>query len=422
MSNANQQQTPTNDEVAQLRQRIAELEQTLAQREQEKEVIQQSETKLRTIIENMPVMVDAIDYEGNIVLWNKECERVIGFTADEIVNNPNALAMLYPDPDYLQYLFQRWAEVGNNYRDFEWDIACKDGLIRSISWSNISEEFPIPEWRTWAIGIDVTEQRRAEEKLRMFSVLAENAPDAIAVARIDTRTFLYANPSFRQLYGYDETVIAQLALHDICAEENHQVETIVQHIIEHGSWQGTIQHRSKDGSTFPVQMSGIALENTAGTQESLAFIIRDISVQIRAAEERAALQEQIIEAQRASLRELSTPLIPVSKNVVIMPLIGTVDSTRAQLVMETLLEGVAERQAELAIVDITGVAVVDTQVANALVQAAQAVKLLGAQVMLTGIQPNIAQTLVSLGVDLTGIITRSNLQSGIAFALDNKPA
>jgi anti-anti-sigma regulatory factor len=103
-----------------------------------------------------------------------------------------------------------------------------------------------------------------------------------------------------------------------------------------------------------------------------------------------------------------------------MPLIGTIDSGRAQMVLETLLEGVARYQASLAILDITGVVTVDTQVAQALVGAARAVRLLGAQVMLTGIQPQIAQTLVHLGVDLSGIQTQGSLQAGIAAALRNQ--
>ena len=86
--------------------------------------------------------------------------------------------------------------------------------------------------------------------------------------------------------------------------------------------------------------------------------------------------------------------------------------------LETLLEGVAVSRASTAILDITGVPVVDTQVANALLRAAQAVKLLGAQVVLTGIRPEVAQTLVGLGADLSGIVTRATLQSGIAYGMD----
>jgi anti-anti-sigma regulatory factor len=133
--------------------------------------------------------------------------------------------------------------------------------------------------------------------------------------------------------------------------------------------------------------------------------------------ERARLQEDMIRLQATALAELSTPLIPINDRIMVMPLIGSIDSRRAQQVLQTLLSGIADSRAEVAILDITGVSVVDTQVANALVQVAQAVRLLGAQIMLTGIRPEVAQILVSLGIDLQGIITHSTLQSGIAYAL-----
>ena len=85
--------------------------------------------------------------------------------------------------------------------------------------------------------------------------------------------------------------------------------------------------------------------------------------------------------------------------------------------IDALLTGIAESGARVAIVDITGVPIVDTQVANAIIRAAQSVKLLGAQVVLTGIRPEVAQTLVGLGADLSGLITRSSLQTGIAYAM-----
>jgi rsbT co-antagonist protein RsbR len=151
--------------------------------------------------------------------------------------------------------------------------------------------------------------------------------------------------------------------------------------------------------------------------DRVLWVARDTTEEHAAAAELAKLQEQIIEAQRAALRELSTPIIPISEGVIAMPLIGSIDTQRAQLVIETLLQGVAEQRAAAAILDVTGVQVVDTQVANALLRAAQAVKLLGAQVIITGIRPEVAQTLVGLGLDLSGIITVANLQGGIQYAL-----
>ncbi|HEU5088301.1 MAG TPA: STAS domain-containing protein, partial [Roseiflexaceae bacterium] len=108
----------------------------------------------------------------------------------------------------------------------------------------------------------------------------------------------------------------------------------------------------------------------------------------------------------------------ISDDVMVMPLIGAVDSRRAQQVLQALLEGTASRNARTVILDITGVPVVDTQVANALIGAARALRLLGAQVVLTGIRPEVAQTMVGLGVDLGSVTTRSSLQSGIAFAIN----
>lgn len=175
-----------------------------------------------------------------------------------------------------------------------------------------------------------------------------------------------------------------------------------------------------DGTTTYYHLVVFPIYDSAGSITALGGIATDITERKRAEATHAALQQQIIETQRNTVRELSTPLIPITDMVVIMPLIGAIDSQRAQQIMETLLDGVERQRATLAIVDITGVQVVDTQVADALIRAAQAVRLLGAQVMLTGIQPQIAQTLVQLGIDLSGIITRSSLQDGIVTALKEK--
>lgn len=149
----------------------------------------------------------------------------------------------------------------------------------------------------------------------------------------------------------------------------------------------------------------------------VAALEQAITERERAEAERERVREEMLRIQEAALAELSTPLIPLNDRVMVMPLIGNVDATRAQRVMETLLEGISKNSAAIAILDITGVSIVDTQVANALVRAAQAVKLLGAQVVLTGLRPEVAQTLVGMGADLGGIVTRSTLQSGIAYAM-----
>lgn len=150
--------------------------------------------------------------------------------------------------------------------------------------------------------------------------------------------------------------------------------------------------------------------------EVISFGI-DVTARRRDEAERRRLQDEMIAMQAATLAELSTPLIPISSDIVAMPLIGTIDGIRAQRIMETLLSGVIETRAHTAILDITGVATVDTQVADALFRAARAVRLVGADVVLTGMRPEVAQTLVGLGTSFDGITTLATLQSGIAFAM-----
>ena len=113
---------------------------------------------------------------------------------------------------------------------------------------------------------------------------------------------------------------------------------------------------------------------------------------------------------------MATPLIPISSEIMVMPLIGTVDHERAQQVLDTALQGVQESKARFVILDITGLRHVDTSVAGTLMNTARALQLLGAQAVLTGIRAEVAQTLVGLGIDLGGVVSLSQLQSGIAYA------
>ncbi|APX24440.1 MAG: anti-anti-sigma factor [Rhodobacteraceae bacterium] len=130
-----------------------------------------------------------------------------------------------------------------------------------------------------------------------------------------------------------------------------------------------------------------------------------------------AERDQIIDRQRQEMLELSTPVVELWDRVLTLPLIGTLDSARAQEVMENLLETILERQAEVVIMDITGVGTVDTQVAQHLLRAAAAVRLMGAECIISGISPMIAQTMVQLGIDVGTVSTRSSIRTALADAL-----
>lgn len=133
-------------------------------------------------------------------------------------------------------------------------------------------------------------------------------------------------------------------------------------------------------------------------------------------------RESIISRQQQELMELSTPVVQLWDNVLALPLIGTLDSERTQVVMENLLEKVVETGASIAIIDITGVPTVDTLVAQHLLKTVAAARLMGADCIISGIRPQIAQTIVHLGINLADIITKATLADAFAIALQRTGA
>jgi rsbT co-antagonist protein RsbR len=127
--------------------------------------------------------------------------------------------------------------------------------------------------------------------------------------------------------------------------------------------------------------------------------------------------QALIDRQRLQLLEVATPVIKLWDGIVAVPLIGTLDSARSQVVMETLLESVVEQQARYAILDITGVPTVDSLVAQHLMKTVAAARLMGAECIVSGIRPAIAQTMVHLGLDLGTVVTRASLADALGYVL-----
>lgn len=399
-------------QIAVLQQRLAEMEAALQQRDQ----------LLQTLVEAMPAIVYIRDRQGRFTLVNRQHANLLKHDRDQIIGKtsydlfPKEIADKFHQDDQQIIATTQTLEVDEL-------VPQADGLH-----TYHSIKFPICDaaGNVYAIGgisIDITAGKRAEASLReqetLFQTIMDHTPDGVSLTWTDG-TFFYANPAYRTMTGYGDELIG-LTIFDVYAEPLEVLGDIAHEAATNGYWQGALTIQQPGGTSVPCEVSITTLKDAAGEPQIFATIARDLTEQKRVEQERIALQELVIAAQRATLRELSTPLIPIAVNVVAMPLVGAIDSARAQQILETLLEGVAAHQAAVAIVDITGVSVVDTQVAQALVQAAQAVKLLGAQVVLTGIHPEVAQTLVQLGADLRGIVTRSTLQLGIAYALHVGP-
>ncbi len=128
-------------------------------------------------------------------------------------------------------------------------------------------------------------------------------------------------------------------------------------------------------------------------------------------------REAVIKRQQEELLELSTPVVKLWDGVLALPMIGTLDSQRTQVVMESLLQRIVDTGSEIAIIDITGVPTVDTLVAQHLLKTVTAIRLMGADCIISGVRPQIAQTIVHLGLDLQGIVTKASLADALALAL-----
>lgn len=299
--------------------------------------------------------------------------------------------------------------------------------INNSTGSNLQEENRQLRQRIDDLEAQMLSEHRSEsEAVRLVEEKYQRLLDDLNAAyfrmKFPEGTYEYFSPTAKKVFGFDaETflkspmLIAQQIHPDFADYFKEKWGELSQgHVAPSYEYQWI---DPDNNARWIVQLNRGVFDET-GNLVAVEGTCSDATYYRQQEEERIILQQQIIETQQASLRELSTPLLPLAKNVLAMPLVGTLDSSRSQMVMEALLEGIAAHQTEVVIIDITGVKVVDTQVAQALIRTAQAVRLLGAQVVLTGIQPQIARTLVHLGADLGGIITRNTLQNGIVYALD----
>ncbi|AUX20959.1 anti-anti-sigma factor [Sorangium cellulosum] len=271
---------------------------------------------------------------------------------------------------------------------------------------------------------DVTERRRRELRLRrsetLLAAFCSRAP-VLMYAKDRAGAFFLASRSLEELIGAAPGSLLGKTDRDLFPPEVASIYGDVDNVVRQRGApleaEETVPlprgERTFFSIKFPVGGDGIP-------EGSIAGISVDITGVKAAEREREAARDELIAAQQDTIRELVTPLLPIAEGVLVMPLIGFVDDSRADRILEALLHGVEQHAAHIAIIDITGVKSVDVQVAEMLVEAARAAGLLGAKVVLTGIQPAIARTLIELGVDLQGVVTAGTLRGGIAYALSHR--
>lgn len=367
----------------------------------------------RAVFDHIDLIAWAADRDGVLVLQEGRALGNVGLSPGLLVGKSLFEVYAY-DPTLVESI--RRALRGES---FTFTVEFQGRLVENVLAPRRDEQGEI----IGALGLtyDVTERARAHDELeRQAATLREQAElldlahDGILVRGLDGVIRSW-NRGAERLYGYTrEEAVGRVSHALLRSELPRDLDALTRELQESGYLELEATHLRRDGRAVIVSSRWVLRR---GEVDAVLELNTDITARKQAEAEQARRQEEIIQAQAQAIEALSTPLIPITDEILVMPLVGVVDPVRARQVLESLLSGLAASRGKLAILDITGVPTLDTTVAGALIQAAHAVRLLGAEVIVTGIRPEVAQTLVAAGVDLGRVVTRGTLQSAIQHAL-----
>ena len=414
--------------------RVVALERALAEKEGEVASLRAEVTRLQVMLDHAPVGLVQDDGTGACVYANEAFSVVMGIDRSQALGR--GWQKLF-HPEDVAAIAQKLAASKKSGTPFVEDhrIIRPDGVIRWVQGQLVPMTSP-DGTRLGLIGmiLDITDRvetraaleqdvarraadlRKATDELRIFAALAEHAADAFVLASPEGDV-THVNEAYHRLLGDGEAVIGTSLVDAIRPSDASARDVLYAALIDGSMYRGTLTLRGANGALVPAQVDCYVVRGGPEEVLGLAAIIRDLSEERLAEVERAELEAKVIASQDALIRELSTPLVPIAEGVIAMPLVGSIGDARAQQILEALLGGIQEHQATTAILDITGVPTVDTSAANALISAAQAARLLGTRVILSGIGPAVARTLVDLGVEMRGTTTKSTLAAAIAEAI-----
>jgi PAS domain S-box-containing protein len=373
---------------------------------------EQATERFRLIVESAPNAIVMANQKGTIVLVNSQTEQLFGYMRDELIGQ--SVDRLVPErvrsthPSYRAGFFTdpktRPMGAGRDLYGVH-----KDGHEIPVE---IGLNPLVTEEGTFVLAsiIDITARKQAAERFRL---IVESTPNAIVMANQEG-TIVLVNSQTERLFGYQRDELIGQSVDRLVPERVRST---------HPSYRAgfftdpktrpmgagrDLYGVHKDGHEIPVEIGLNPLVTEEGTFV-LASII-DITARKQA--------EETIARQAQEILEVSTPVVQMWEGVIAAPLIGTLDSQRTEQFMERLLQRIVETNSPVALVDITGVPTIDTQTGQHLIETVTAVRMLGAQVVLTGVRPALAQTLVHLGIDLSHVITRSSMSAGVRVALD----
>ncbi|WP_437315092.1 PAS domain-containing protein [Sorangium sp. So ce385] len=384
------------------------------------------DAQLRTFGNAMPLQVWTARPDGKLNFVNQAVLDYFDRTEDQMLGE-GWLSMLHPDD--VQKTIAVWTrslETGQPYEtEFRLrrasDQSYREHMVRALPQRDAAGNIVL-----WIGGTtDVAELRRAEAALRQsearYRLFAEGSNEGIWFWNIREDTTEWSDRMLemmgvsREAWGGTFMSFFERLHPD---DRSLMQAALKAHLEERRPFAIEYRLRHEDGEYRDVFTRGMAEWDERGVPFQMAGGATDVTEQKR---HQAMLKErlEIIERQQEAIRALSTPIIEVWKGVLTMPVLGVLDEQRSQQMMEVLLEAVARTRCRHAIIDLTGVSALDAATADHVLRLIDAVAMLGAQGIVVGIRPEVAQTVVSLGLDLSNIKTLSNLREALLFAMQS---
>lgn len=426
----------------------------ITERKRLEETMKTNERLMRTVIDNTPALVFVKDIESRFILGNKAIVQQLNLQEEQELLGKSDMDF-HPPHLAAKYLADEAAlmEAGEAMMNYE-EESMQHDTGKNVWYSG--NKIPLRDDAGKVVGLvginyDITERKRMADEIknkeRLLRMVIDNLPALVFVKDAESR-FILANKAILEQMNItsEETLLgksdadfhpqesaAQYRIDELEIMNSGQPKLHYEELALNKSF-GTMRWLSSN--KLPLRddngkVIGIVGINHDITERKLAEnALREMAQELeKRVEERTAelqtaheqfaeLQEQIIQAQRQAIHELSTPVIPILEQVIVMPLVGIVDSMRARDITRTLLAAISLHRAKVVILDITGVAIVDTEVANHLNKTIQAARLKGASTIVTGISDAVAETIVDLGIDWTALDTLRDLRGGLRVALE----
>jgi PAS domain S-box-containing protein len=365
---------------------------------------------LDSVVDTEIIMLDA---QGIIRTWNQGAQNLKGYSAAEAIGQP--VTIFYTPEDVKAGLAQREMETAERTGRFEYEgWRVKKGGAKF--WAGVVLQ-PMRDESGKLLGYvktarDLTGKRKREEDARTAALILKSIDDTEIILLDKDGLIRTWNVGAKNLKGYEASEVLGKPVTIFYPPEDVQSNLWQRELAtarQTGRFEFEGWRLKKGGAKFWANVVLTPVTDERGEHIGYLKIVRDLSERLE--------REHLLQRQRDEILELSTPVMQVWDKVLALPIIGTLDSVRASRLTEGLLQKIAGDGAEIVIIDISGVPTIDTQVAHHLLKTVQGARLMGAECILSGVRPEIAQAMVRLGIELGTLRSRATLSDALQLAL-----